>query len=223
MIAYGSYAKKETNLMNSINQIEFFDTLVAVLAGLMIVPAVYTFMGVEGMGAGPGLMFVSLPKVFEAMGSIGTLIGMMFFVMVSFAAITSSVSIMEAIVSSIMDRFHISRKKSTVFVTVYALIVGAIVCLGYNIFYFEYTLPNGTVAQILDIMDYISNSCLMPLVAVSTCILIGWVVKPQVVIDEVTQGGAKFQRKRLYVAMIKFIAPILLCLLLLLSLGLIRL
>ena len=89
MIAYGSYAKKETNLMNSINQIEFFDTLVAVLAGLMIVPAVYTFMGVEGMGAGPGLMFVSLPKVFEAMGSIGTLIGMMFFVMVSFAAITS--------------------------------------------------------------------------------------------------------------------------------------
>ena len=180
-------------------------------------------MGVEGMGAGPGLMFVSLPKVFEAMGSIGTLIGMMFFVMVSFAAITSSVSIMEAIVSSIMDRFHISRKKSTVFVTVYALIVGVIVCLGYNIFYFEYTLPNGTVAQILDIMDYISNSCLMPLVAVSTCILIGWVVKPQVVIDEVTQGGAKFQRKRLYVAMIKFIAPILLCLLLLLSLGLIRL
>ena len=122
-----------------------------------------------------------------------------------------------------MDRFHISRKKSTVFVTVYALIVGVIVCLGYNIFYFEYTLPNGTVAQILDIMDYISNSCLMPLVAVSTCILIGWVVKPQVVIDEVTQGGAKFQRKRLYVAMIKFIAPILLCLLLLLSLGLIRL
>ena len=222
MIAYGSYAKKETNLMNSINQIEFFDTLVAVLAGLMIVPAVYTFMGVEGMGAGPGLMFVSLPKVFKAMGSVGTLIGVMFFVMVSFAAITSSVSIMEAIVSSIMDRFHISRKKSTVFVTIYALIVGAIVCLGYNIFYFEYTLPNGTTAQILDIMDYISNSCLMPLVAVSTCILIGWVVKPQVVIDEVTQNGSKFQRRHLYVAMIKFIAPILLCLLLLLSLGLIR-
>ena len=98
MVTYGSYAKKETNLMKSINQIEFFDTLVALLAGLMIIPAVYTFMGTEGMSAGPGLMFVSLPKVFKAMGAAGVLVGIVFFLMVSFAAVTSSVSVMEAIV-----------------------------------------------------------------------------------------------------------------------------
>ena len=103
MVAYGSYVSDNTNLMKSINQIEIFDTLVALLAGLMIVPAVFVFMGKEGMSAGPGLMFVSLPKVFENMGSIGTVIGILFFLMVLFAAITSSVSIMEAIVSSIIQ------------------------------------------------------------------------------------------------------------------------
>ena len=220
MVAYGSYAKKETNLMKSINQIEFFDTLVALLAGLMIIPAVYTFMGMEGMSAGPGLMFVSLPKVFEAMGKAGGVIGFLFFLMVTFAAVTSSVSVMEAIVSSTMDKFHLSRKKSTLLVTVYAIIAGVIVCLGYNALYFELTLPNGAVAQILDVMDYVSNNLFMPLVALLTCVLIGWVVKPKTVIDEITIGGYKFQRKTLYVAMIKVIAPIILLLLLLQALGL---
>lgn len=220
MVAYGSYAKKETNLMKSINQIEFFDTLVALLAGLMIIPAVFTFMGLDGMSAGPGLMFVSLPKVFEAMGAAGGVIGVLFFLMVIFAAITSSVSVMEAIVSSIMDKFHLSRKLSTIIVTVYSLVFGAVVCLGYNIFYFELELPNGAVGQILDVMDYISNNILMPIVAITTCILIGWVAKPQTIIDEVTIGGYKFGRKKLYIAMIKYIAPILLFVLFVQSLGL---
>ena len=220
MVAYGSYAKKETNLMKSINQIEFFDTLVALLAGLMIIPAVYTFMGMEGMSAGPGLMFVSLPKVFEAMGRAGGVIGFLFFLMVTFAAVTSSVSVMEAIVSSTMDKFHLSRKKSTVLVTIYAIIAGVIVCLGYNVLYFELTLPNGAVAQILDVMDYVSNNLFMPFVALLTCILIGWVVKPKTVIDEITVGGNKFQRKTLYIVMIKVIAPIILLLLLLQAMGL---
>ncbi len=219
MVAYGSYAKKETNLMKSINQIEFFDTLVALLAGLMIIPAVYTFMGMEGMSAGPGLMFVSLPKVFEAMGGIGNAIGFLFFLMVTFAAVTSSVSVMEAIVSSVVDKFHLTRKKSTVLVTAYAVIAGIIVCLGYNILYFELTLPNGAVAQILDVMDYLSNNLFMPMVALLTCILIGWVVKPKTVIDEITLGGNKFQRKALYVAMIKVVAPVILLLLFLQALG----
>lgn len=220
MVAYGSYVRDDVNLMKSINQIEFFDTLVALLAGLMIVPAVFTFMGMEGMSAGPGLMFVSLPKVFEAMGSIGTVIGVLFFLMVTFAAVTSSVSVMEAIVAGLMDKWKLSRKKSTLISTVYALIVGVIVCLGYNVFYFEYELPNGSVAQILDIMDYLSNNILMPLVAILTCILIGWVVKPSTIIDEVTKNGDKFGRKNLYIAMIKFVTPILLIILLLQSLGL---
>lgn len=219
MVAYGSYVKKDVNLMPSIIQIEFFDTVVALLAGLMIVPAVYVFMGTEGMSGGPGLMFISLPKVFAAMGKMGALIGTLFFVMVSFAAVTSSVSIMEAIVSGLVDKFHFSRKKSAAIVTAYGVIGGTIVCLGYNLFYFELKLPNGATGQILDLLDYISNNCLMPLVALLTCILIGWVVKPETVIDEVTLGGYPFKRRRLYIAMITVIAPLLLFLLLLQSVG----
>lgn len=107
-----------------------------------------------------------------------------------------------------------------VIVTLYSLVAGIIVCLGYNKLYFEVKLPNGSTGTILDIMDYISNNCLMPLVALLTCILIGWVVKPKTVIDEVTEGGYKFGRKTLYIIMIKFVTPILLFILLLRSVGL---
>ena len=220
MIAYGSYAGDKTNLQKSINQIEIFDTAVALLAGMMIVPAVYVFMGREGMdSSGPGLMFVSLPKVFSNMGIVGTIIGVLFFLTVIFAAVTSSVSVMEAIVSSIMDKFKFSRKKSTTIVLIYALVGGLVVCFGYNIFYFELKLPNGSVGQILDVMDYISNYILMPLVALLTCILIGWVVKPKTVIEEVTKNGEKFPRKVIYNVMIKVVAPVLLFALLLQSFG----
>ncbi len=220
MIAYGSYVKDDANLVSSINQIEIFDTAVAFLAGVMIIPAVYTFMGTEGMAAsGPSLMFVSLPKVFAAMGKAGNVIGALFFAMVLFAAITSAMSVMEAVVASLMDKFHMSRLKATVIETGIALVGGIIVCLGYNKLYFDITLPNGAHAKILDIMDYISNNALMPLVAIGTCILIGWVVKPKFVIDEVEKGGSRMGRKQLYVIMIKFIAPILLLILLLKSLG----
>lgn len=222
MITYGSYVKKDANLGRAVNQIEFFDTLVAFLAGMMIVPAVYTFMGTEGMSAGPGLMFVSLPKVFAAMGGFGSVVAIVFFLMVFFAAVTSSVSIMEAVVSSIMDRFHVKREKATLMVTAYALIAGFIVCLGYNLFYFELTLPNGSVGQILDVLDYFSNSFLMPIISVATCILIGWVVKPAFVINEVKENGNKFGRQGMYVVMIRFIAPLLLVILFLQGLGVIR-
>lgn len=220
MIAYGSYVSDEADLKKSINQIEIFDTAVALLAGVMIIPAVFTFAGTEGMEAsGPSLMFVSLPKVFAAMGSIGNVVGCLFFAMVLFAAITSSVSVMEAIVSSFMDKFKFSRVKAASFETVIAIVVGIVVCLGYNIFYFEMPLPNGTTAQILDIMDYISNNFFMPLVAIGTCILIGWIVKPKTVIDEVEKNGEKMGRKRLYIVMIKYIALIMLVLLFLKSIG----
>ncbi len=222
MIAYGSYVKDDANLVKSINQIEIFDTAVAFLAGAMIIPAVYSFMGTEGMAAsGPSLMFVSLPKIFAAMGGAGTLVGILFFAMVLFAALTSSVSIMEAVVASLMDKFHLSRIKAAVVETVIALVLGLVVCFGYNIWYFEYTLPNGAVAQILDIMDYISNNVLMPVVAIGTCILIGWILKPQVVVDEVEKSGCKFSRKKLYVIMLRYIAPLLLLILLLKSLGIV--
>ena len=223
MISYGSYVQDDANLVKSINQIEIFDTLVAFLAGVMIIPAVFTFMGREGMQAsGPSLMFVSLPKVFSAMGKAGTIVGVLFFAMVLFAALTSAVSVMEAVVSSFMDEFHVSRIKAAVIETVLALAGGIIVCLGYNKLYFEYTLPNGAVAQILDIMDYISNNALMPIVAIGTCILIGWVVKPKVIIDEAEKSGCKFGRRSLYIVMIRFIAPVLLIVLFLKSVGLLN-
>ena len=214
MVAYGSYVDDKNNLMKSINQIEIFDTVVALLAGLMIVPAVFVFMGQDGMSAGPGLMFVSLPKVFVNMGTVGTVIGAAFFVMVAFAAVTSSVSVMEAIVSSIIDKYHMSRLKASLLVLAYAVVAGVIVCLGYNKFYFELTLPNGTVGQILDIMDYVSNNIFMPLLAVLTCILFGWITKPKYIIDEVTKNGEKFGRKGIYAVMIRYVAPVFLTLLL---------
>lgn len=222
MIAYGSYVDDDTNLMKSVNQIEIFDTLVALLAGLMIVPAVYVFMGKEGMTAGPGLMFIALPKVFAQMGAIGNVIGVIFFAMVLFAAITSSISIMEAVVSSLMDGFKMKRKPATLLVLAYGIVAGIIVCLGYNKLYFELGLPNGTVGQILDVMDYVSNNIFMPIVALATCILIGWVAKPKTVIDEVTKNGAKFNRKFIYNATIKFIAPVLLMVILLQAFGIVK-
>ncbi len=222
MVAYGSYVKDDANLVKSINQIEFFDTGVAFLVGAMIVPAVYTFMGHEGLSAsGTGLMFISLPKVFQAMGGAGHVIGFLFFAMVLFAALTSSVSIMEAVVASLMDQFHLSRTKAVLLETAIALVFAVVVCLGYNVFFFNMKLPNGVEAQVLDLMDYISNNLLMPIVAIGTCILIGWVLKPKTMIDEVEKGGFKFSRRKLYVVMIKFIAPLLLVILLLKSLGII--
>lgn len=225
MITYGSYVKKDTNLIKSVNQIEICDTVVAFLAGLMIIPAVFTFMGSEGLSAsGPSLMFVSLPKVFGEMGPVvGTIVGIAFFVTVAFAALTSSVSILEAIVSSAMDKFHWDRKKSCIVVTLITLVLGLTVCLGYNIFYFEVNLPNASAVQILDILDYVSNYVLMPVVSIAACILIGWMVKPKAVIDEVTLGGFKFSRKKLYVVMVKYVTPVLLFLLLLQALGIIKL
>jgi NSS family neurotransmitter:Na+ symporter len=222
MIAYGSYVRDDANLGKSINQIEIFDTVVAFLAGMMIIPAVYTFMGTEGMSSGPSLMFISLPKVFKAMGTVGNVIGCVFFAMVLFAAITSAMSVMEAVVSSLMDQLSISRTKAGLIEGIIALIGGIIVCLGYNKLYFEVKLPNGNTAQILDIMDYVSNNMLMPIVALSTCILVGWVLKPEMVMNEVEKNGEKMGRKRLYKIMIKFVAPVFLLLLLLQTLGILR-
>lgn len=223
MITYGSYVRKETNIVKAVNQIEIFDTLVAFLAGLMIVPAVYTFMGTEGMSAGPSLMFISLPKIFEAMGGIGTVVGAMFFVMVAFAALTSSVSIMEAVVSCVQDKLHADRPKATIGVGVMALLIGLVVCLGYNVLYFELRLPNDAVGQVLDVLDYVSNFVLMPIISVACCVMVGWVLGPKSVIEEVSRNGERFGRERLYVVMVKVIAPVLLVFLLLQSLGIVRL
>lgn len=213
MITYGSYTKKETNIVKSVNQIEICDTGVALLAGMIMVPVVYAFQGYEGLEAsGPSLLFVSLPKVFEAMGFVGNIVGAAFFVLVLFAALTSAISLLETITSSVMDRFGWERKKSCVLVMILSFAIAIITCLGYNIWYFELTLPNGSVGQILDVLDYVSNYLLMPIVAFATCLLVGWVIKPKSVTDEVKANGEKFGREKLFNLMVKFLCPIFLAL-----------
>lgn len=215
MISYGSYFGDKDNLIKSVSQIEFFDTAVAFLAGVMTILPLYVFMGREGMNAsGPSLLFISMPKVFASMGSVGGILGALFFVMVFTAALTSSISIMEAVVSSFMEKFHISRKKATVLEGTIAFVIGTFVCLGYNVLYFEMPLPGGSKGQILDILDFASNYFLMPIAAIGTCLLVGWAVKPQVIIDEATKNGESFRNKGLFILMVKFIAPILLTILL---------
>ena len=168
MITYGSYVKKEVDLGKSISRIEIFDPGVALLAGMMIIPAVYVFSGVEGMTSGPSLMFVSLPKVFHSMGIAGIFVGIAFFVMTIFAALTSCVSILETLVATCMNMFHTSRKKTSLTISILAAVSSAVICMGYNVFYFELTLPNGSVGQLLDIMDYVSNSVLLPITSLLT-------------------------------------------------------
>ena len=172
-------------------------------------------MGTEGMSAGPGLMFIALPKVFDSLGFFGAILGAVFFLMVLFAAITSAVSILEAIVTSVKDKFGWSRRKSVVIMASTGFFWSIIVCLGYNILYFDYTLPNGAVGQILDIFDYVSNNVLMPILSICTCILIGWVVSPDLLVGEMRLNGYNFWRKSLYIVMLKFVVPIMLSVLLL--------
>ena len=219
MITYGSYVKPEVNLNKAINQIEIFDTGVAFLAGAMIIPAVYVFSGTEGMGAGPSLMFISLPKVFSAMGKAGTFVGILFFVTAIFATLSSCISVLESITANCMEIFHTGRKKTVLVLSAIYLAASAVIALGYSIFYVEVKLPNGSVGQLLDIMDYISNSVMMPFIALLSTILIGWIVTPYYVIDEMERSGDKFRRKKLYRVMIRFVAPVMMFILFLQSTG----
>lgn len=220
MITYGSYMKKEDNMVKSVNQIEIFDTAVAFLAGMIMIPVVYAFQGMTGLEqSGPSLLFVALPKVFAQMGFVGHIVGAAFFILVVFAALTSSISLLEAITSSVMDKWGWSRKKSCTGVLILSAILALVTCLGYNVWYFEFKLPNGTMGQILDIFDYVANNVLMPIIALVSCILVGWIVKPKTVIDEVKANGEKFGRETLYKVMVKFIAPICLILIFISAFG----
>ncbi len=222
MITYGSYVKPEVDLNKAVSQIELFDTGVALLAGAMIIPAVYVFSGTEGMSAGPSLMFVSLPKVFAAMGKAGTVVGILFFVTAIFATLTSCISVLESITANVMEIFHIARKKAVLILTVIYLAASGVIALGYSVFYLEIPLPNGSVGQLLDLMDYISNSVMMPFIALLSTLLIGWIVTPDYVIDEIQRGGRNFRRKKLYRVMIRYIAPVMMLVLFLQSTGILH-
>ncbi len=220
MITYGSYVKDDVDLNKANNQIEIFDTGVAFLAGLMIIPAVYVFLGTDGMASGPSLTFISLPKVFAAMGGVGRVIGAVFFLALGFAALTSCVSVMETLVANCMEIFQKSRKEMCAAVGIYSLMTAVLICLGYNALYFELPLPNGSTAQLLDVMDYISNSFLMPFISLLTSILVGWVVGPKWIIAEVEKNGEHFGRAKLYSVMMKYVVPVVMLILFLTSTGL---
>lgn len=204
MITYGSYMKKDAHLEQSVRQIEIFDTGVAFMAGLMIIPAVFAFSGgsEEALGKGPSLMFVTLPKVFESM-KFGTLIGAVFFLLVLFAALTSSISLTETLVSIVTDKFGWSRKKAAFIIMIFLIAVGIPVSLGFGVW--SFIAPLGMT--LLDFFDFISNSVLMPIVAFLTCIFVGYVIKPKVIIEEAEVNG-EFKFKRFYTVIIKYIAPV---------------
>lgn len=204
MITYGSYMKKDVDLEKSVSQIEVFDTGIAFIAGLMIVPSVFVFSGGDAaaINAGPGLMFVTLPKVFASM-PMGTVLGGAFFVLVLFAALTSSISLMETIVSIVQDKLHWGRRLSCLIVTLFALAVALPSSLGFGAW--SSITPMGM--SFLDFFDFISNSLLMPVVAFLTCFFVGYVMGPKVVAQEVKSTSA-FKREKLFVVMIRYIAPL---------------
>ena len=214
MITFGSYMKKEDDLEKSVKQIELFDTGMAFVAGMMIVPAVFAFSGGDeaALNKGAGLMFVTLPKVFADAGTLGLIFGGVFFVLVLFAALTSSVSLMETVVSIFQDKFHWSRKFTCTLVMVGCLLLALPSSLGYGLL--SWIAPLGF--SLLDFFDFISNSVLMPIVAFLTCIFVGYIVKTKAVEDEV-KLSSPFKREKLFTVVIKYLAPVCIVLILVTS------
>ena len=209
MVTYGSYFDHKENLTQSVASIAGFDLVVSFLAGLMIVPAAFMALGLgDGgtMSAGPSLMFVTLPGVFEGMGGAAQIIGVVFFVLVFFAAATSAISLIEACTSIVQDGTKWSRGKSLAITSVVIIAAGIFINAGYNALLWIEPLGPGT--QLLDFFDFLSNSVMMPIVALLTCIFVGWIIKPKVVIDEVRQSS-KFALAGPWTIMIKYIAPVL--------------
>ena len=205
LITFGSYMKKDISIEGSTEHVEIFDTAIAIMAGLMIIPAVFAFSGgdPDTLQAGPALMFITIPKVFANMG-MGTFVGVLFFILVLFAALTSSIALTESSVSTIEDELGWSRKKSTLLVAVVMVILGTLSCLGYG------PLASVTIIgmQFLDFFDFMTNSVMMPIAAIATCLLVSRVIGVEKIEEEVTQGGKPFKRKRVFNMMIRRLCPI---------------
>ena len=205
LITFGSYMKKDTSIEDSTQNVEIFDTAIAIMAGLMIIPAVFAFSGgdPDTLQAGPALMFITIPKVFASMG-LGAAVGILFFVLVLFAAVTSSIALTESAVSTFEDELHWGRKKATVFMAVIMLLLGTLSCLGYG------PLAGVTVIgmQFLDFFDFLTNSVMMPIAAIATCLLVSRVIGVAKIEQEVTDGGHPFRRKVIFQFMIQYLCPI---------------
>ncbi len=210
MITYGSYMQKKDDLEQSVRRIEIFDTGYAFLAGLMIVPAAFVAMGsAEAVASksGPSLMFIILPEVFQQMGPVATIMGFLFFLLVVFAALTSAISLTETCVSIVQDATHLTRKKSLGVAVAFIAVVAVVVNMGYS--QLAVIEPLGPGSTILDFLDFISNSVMMPIAALMACVFVGWIIKPAAIVDEVKSSSA-FKAEKLFTVMVKYIAPVLL-------------
>lgn len=215
LYTYGSYLEKDVDIEKSTKQVELFDTAIAILAGLMVIPAVFAFSteAAESLQAGPSLMFITLPKVFASMGA-GTIAGILFFLLVFFAALTSAISLLETSVSSLSQQFHISRNKAIVIMAFVMLAFGTTSCLGYGVWDFISIFG----MAFLDFYDFLTNSIMMPIAALATCILIIKVVGFQKIIDEV-KISSPFKREKMYVFFMKYLASFFLIIILLSSVA----
>ena len=205
LVTFGSYMKKDISIEDSTRNVEVFDTAIAIMAGLMIIPAVFAFSGgdPDTLQAGPSLMFITIPKVFASMG-LGTFVGILFFLLVLCAAVTSSIALTESAVSTFQDELKWGRKKSTVIVGVIMVGLGTLSSLGYG--------PLGFVKiigmQFLDFFDFLTNSVMMPIAAIATCLLVSRVIGVKQIEQEVLAGEAKFRRKKIFNFMIRYLCPI---------------
>lgn len=215
LYTYGSYLKKDVDIEKSTNQVIVFDTGVAVLAGLMIIPAVFAFSGgdPEALQAGPSLMFITIPKVFASMG-LGTFSGILFFTLVLFAALTSAISLFETSVSTFVDELGFGRVKSCILMGIITLVLGSASALGFNVLDFVKILG----MSVLDFFDFITNSVMMPIAAFTTCVLIMRVVGLKKIEDEVEASSA-FKRKKMYRVFTKYLVPICLAVILFSSIA----
>ena len=205
LITFGSYMKKDSSIEDSTRNVEVFDTAIAIMAGLMIIPAVFAFSGgdPDTLQAGPALMFITIPKVFANMG-FGTVVGILFFLLVLFAAVTSSIALTESAVSTFEDEIGWSRRKSTVVIGIIMIALGTLSCLGYGPLAFVKIIG----MQFLDFFDFLTNSVMMPIAAMMTSIFVSKVVGIDRIEEEIRHGEGAFRRKKIFVVMIKYLCPI---------------
>ncbi len=204
LYTYGSYMGKDVDIEKSTKQVELFDTGIALLAGMMIIPAVFAFSGgdMETLQAGPSLAFITLPKIFASMG-VGTVIGIAFFLMFFFAALTSAISLVETSVSSFEDELHWSRPRCCLLMGIIMVVVGSASALGYGVL--DHVKLFGMA--FLDFFDFLTNSVMMPLAALATCFLILRVVGLKGIAEEVERSST-FRRKKMYNVFLKYFAPV---------------
>lgn len=209
MVTYGSYMKKDGKITSSARQISICDSAFAIVAAVIIIPSIFAYSDNpdQAMAAsGPSLMFVQLPAVFNNITG-GRWLGMVFFVLVFFAALTSSISLVETIVA-VLKSNGLSRVISCVIVFGIMLVMGTLSSLGYG----PLSMINIGGKAILDIFDYVSNSILMPIVAIGTCIVAGYFCDTRILMDE---AGLLRKSTRMYFRiMVRYVAPVCMALIL---------